>query len=103
MFVCFGLSKKGFPASKQTVRKWIVEAISLAYEVSGQPLPCQSSFYEEYGSPQGLTVGSFLKEVCDATGWSSPLRFVRFYNLYANQALSCLGLSVPQFHMNRHL
>lgn len=31
--------KKGFPVTKQTLSKWIVEVISLAYEASGQPSP----------------------------------------------------------------
>lgn len=39
LFFCFGSPKKGLPASKQPVSKWIVEAISLASEVSGQPSP----------------------------------------------------------------
>ncbi len=35
LFVCFGPPKKGSPATKQTLSRWVVEAISLAYESSG--------------------------------------------------------------------
>ncbi len=39
LFVCFGPHNKGSPASKQRISKWMVEAISLAYESAGQPSP----------------------------------------------------------------
>lgn len=32
LFVCFGWPRKGSPATKQIMSKWIVENISLAYE-----------------------------------------------------------------------
>ncbi|KAI2646141.1 Leucine--tRNA ligase [Labeo rohita] len=37
--VCFGPPKKGLPAFKQTTSRWIVDAISLAYESLGLPSP----------------------------------------------------------------
>ncbi len=39
LFVCFGPPNKGPSASKQRMSKWVVEAISLAYESAGQPSP----------------------------------------------------------------
>ncbi|MCI4385498.1 hypothetical protein PGIGA_G00051260 [Pangasianodon gigas] len=39
LLVCFGPPKRGFPASKQTLSRWIVESISLAFESSGLPSP----------------------------------------------------------------
>ncbi len=39
LFVCFGPPNKGSPASKQRMSKWVVEAISLAYESAGQLSP----------------------------------------------------------------
>ncbi|XDV45554.1 hypothetical protein PO909_013639 [Leuciscus waleckii] len=39
LFVCFGSPNKGGPVSKQRMSKWVVEAISLAYEAAGQPSP----------------------------------------------------------------
>ncbi len=35
LFVCYGPSKRGLPATKLTLSRWIVDAISLAYESSG--------------------------------------------------------------------
>ncbi|KAL0203703.1 hypothetical protein M9458_001721, partial [Cirrhinus mrigala] len=37
LFVCYGPSNKGRPASKQTLNRWIVDAISTAYESSDLP------------------------------------------------------------------
>lgn len=38
-FFCFSLPKGGLPATKQTLSRWIVEAISPAYESSVLPSP----------------------------------------------------------------
>ncbi|XDV39759.1 hypothetical protein PO909_008949 [Leuciscus waleckii] len=83
LFVCFGSPKKGLPASKQTVSEWIVEAISLAYESSGQPCPLEVRAHStrSMAASKALLSGVSLQDVCDAAGWSSPLTFVRFYSL----------------------
>ncbi len=39
LFICFGPPNQGSPASKQRMSKWVIEAISLAYESAGQPSP----------------------------------------------------------------
>ncbi|KAI2646466.1 Transposon Ty3-G Gag-Pol polyprotein [Labeo rohita] len=39
LFVCYGPPKKGSPASKETLSRWIVDAISTAYESSDLPSP----------------------------------------------------------------
>jgi len=39
LFVCFRPPKKGCPASKQRMSKWVVEALSLAYKSADQPSP----------------------------------------------------------------
>ncbi|KAI2646951.1 Protein-glutamate methylesterase/protein-glutamine glutaminase 3 [Labeo rohita] len=39
LFVFFGPPKRCLPASKHTISRWIVDAISLAYESSGLPSP----------------------------------------------------------------
>ncbi|XDV47155.1 hypothetical protein PO909_016859 [Leuciscus waleckii] len=81
LLVCFGSPKKGLPASKQTVSKWIVEAISLAYEASGQPSPLaiRAHSTRSMAASKALISGVSLHEVCDVAGWSSPLTFVRFH------------------------
>ncbi len=39
LLVCYGPPKKGFPAAKQTLSRWIVDAIIVAYESSDLPSP----------------------------------------------------------------
>ncbi|KAI2658661.1 SET domain-containing protein 4 [Labeo rohita] len=39
LFVCYGPPKRGLPASKQTLSRWIVDAICSAYEASDLPPP----------------------------------------------------------------
>ncbi len=79
LFICFGPPNTGSPASKQRMSKWVVEAISLAYESAGQLAGCLVPLNQEYG--EALISGVALQEVCDAAGWSSPHTFIRFYSL----------------------
>ncbi len=83
LFVCFGPPNKGSPASKQRMSKWVVEAISLAYESAGQPTPMavRSHSTRSMAASKVLISGVALQEVCDAAGWSSPHIFIRFYSL----------------------
>ncbi len=83
LFVCFGPPNKGSPASKQRMSKWMVEVISLAYELAGQssPMAVRSHSTRSKVASKALISGVALQEVCDATGWSSPHTFVRFYSL----------------------
>ncbi len=70
LFVCFGPPNKGSPASKQRMSKWVVEAISLAYESAGQPYPMAvwSHMTRSMGASKALISGVALQEVCDAAG-----------------------------------
>ncbi|CAM4341551.1 unnamed protein product [Leuciscus chuanchicus] len=63
--------------------KWVVEAISLAYEAAGQPSPwaVRSHSTRSMADSKALISGVSLQDVCDAAGWSSPHTFVRFYSL----------------------
>ena len=94
LFVCFGSPKKGLPASKQTISKWIVEAISLAYESSGQPCPLvvRAHSTRSMAASKALLSGVSLQEVCDTVGWFSPLTFVRFYSVDLDAAPGSLVL-----------
>ncbi len=83
LFVCFGPPKKRSPASKQKMSKWVVEAISLAYEWAGQPssIAVRSHSTRSMVATKALISGVALQEVCDAAGWSSPHTFIIFYYL----------------------
>ncbi|XDV42419.1 hypothetical protein PO909_011085 [Leuciscus waleckii] len=78
LFVCFGSPNKGGPVSKQRMSKWVVEAISLAYEAAGQPSPLavRSHSTRSMAASKALISGVSLQDVCDAAGWSSPHTFV---------------------------
>ncbi len=83
LFVCFGPPNKGSPASKQRMSKWVVEAISLAYDSAGRPSPIavRSHSIRSMAASKALISAVALQEVCDAAGWSSPHTFVRLYSL----------------------
>ncbi|KAJ8004404.1 hypothetical protein DPEC_G00135360 [Dallia pectoralis] len=84
LFVCFGPPKRGGPVSKQRMSKWVVEAISLAYESAGQPSPLavRAHSTRSMEASKALLSGKVsLHDVCVAAGWSSPHTFVRFYQL----------------------
>ncbi len=95
LFVCFGPPNKGSPASKQRMSKWVVEAISLAYESAGQPSPLAvwSHPTRSMAASKALISGVALQEVCDAAGWSSTHTFVRFYSLDLDSTPSSQVLS----------
>ncbi len=58
LFVCFGPPNKGSPASKQRMSKWLVEAISLAYESAGQPSPMAVLSHSTRSMVQGPDIRS---------------------------------------------
>ncbi len=63
--------------------KWVVEAISLAYESAGQTshMAVRSHSTRNMVDSKALISGVALQEVCDVAGWSSPHTFIRFYSL----------------------
>ncbi|KAI2657236.1 hypothetical protein H4Q32_021343 [Labeo rohita] len=83
LFVCFGPLKRGLPASKQTLSRWIVDAITLSYESSGLPSPLGVKAHSTRGisASKAFISGVPMQDICNAAGWSSPLTFVRFYDL----------------------
>lgn len=76
-------SKKGSLASKQTISKWIVEAISTADEAGDLPLPLLIKAHSTWSmaSTKALLSGVSLQEVGDAAGWASLHTFIKFYSL----------------------
>lgn len=74
--------EKVLPATKQTLSRWIVDAISLAYEHQGLPSPVAVRAHSTRGMAASKALGSGASlDVCNAAGWSSPLTYVRFYGL----------------------
>ncbi|KAL0177345.1 hypothetical protein M9458_026239, partial [Cirrhinus mrigala] len=83
LFVCYGPPKRGLPASKQTISRWIVDAICSAYEASDLPPPLGVRAHSTRGmaASKAFLAGVPLQDICNAAGWSTPLTFVRFYEL----------------------
>ncbi|KAL0195548.1 hypothetical protein M9458_009120, partial [Cirrhinus mrigala] len=83
LFVCYGPPKKGRPATKQTISRWIVDAISTSYESSDLPSPMglRAHSTRATAASKALMLGVPIQDICNAAGWSTPLTFVRFYNL----------------------
>ncbi len=83
LFVCYGPYKKGLPANKQTLSRWIVDAITTAYESSDLPSPLGVRAHSTRGmaASKAFSSGVSMHNICNAAGWSTPLTFVRFYSL----------------------
>ncbi|KAI2653718.1 Fumarate hydratase class II [Labeo rohita] len=83
LLVCYGPPKRGLPASKQTLSRWIVDAISTAYESSNLPSPLgvKAHSTRAMAASKALLTGVPIQDICNAVGWSTPLTFVRFYNV----------------------
>jgi len=70
LFVCFGPPNRGCPASKQRLSKWVVEAISLAYESAGQPSPLAVRAHSTRGMAaskafvSGVPIGDICVGIC---------------------------------------
>ncbi|KAL0148119.1 hypothetical protein M9458_056589 [Cirrhinus mrigala] len=83
LFVCYGPPKRGLPASKQTLSRWVVDAILSAYEASDLPPPLgiRAHSTRSMAASKAFLAGVPMQDICNAAGWSSPLTFVRFYEL----------------------
>ncbi|KAI2659094.1 ORF V: Enzymatic polyprotein [Labeo rohita] len=77
LFVCYGPAKRGFPATKQTLSRWIVDAISTAYESSGLPPPLgvKAHSTRSVSASKAFLEGVSIQDICNAAGWSTPLTF----------------------------
>ncbi len=79
LLVCVGPPRRGLPASKHTIGRWIVETITACYESSGPPRLWGSRHtpLEVWAALQGL----FCRCPCfghlQRCGWSTPSTFVR--------------------------
>ncbi len=71
------------PASKQTLSRWIVDAITVAYESSYLPPPLGIKAHSTRSvvASKAFMAGVPMQDIFNAAGWSTPLTFVRFYEL----------------------
>ena len=83
LFVSFSGRSKGLAASKQSLSRYIVDAIALAYASKGMQCPLGVRAHSTRGmaSSWAWSSGIALQDICTAAGWASPSTFIRFYNL----------------------
>ena len=83
LFVSFSGRSKGMAVSKQSLSRWIVDAIALAYTAKGIPCPLgvRAHSTRSVASSWAWSSGISLQDICTAAGWASPSTFIRFYNL----------------------
>ena len=83
LFVLFSGRSKGLAVSKQSLSRWIVDAIALAYTSKGLQCPLGVKAHSTRGmaSSWAWSSGIALQDICMAAGWASPSTFIRFYNL----------------------
>ncbi len=84
LLVCCGLSKRGLPASKQTLSRWIVDGFKISYESSQLPSPMgvRAHSTRSMAASKAFFAGVPIQDICNAIQWwSMPLTFVRFYGL----------------------
>ncbi|KAI2662377.1 Transposon Ty3-G Gag-Pol polyprotein [Labeo rohita] len=64
-------------------RRWIVDAICSAYEASDLPPPLgvRAHSTRSMAASTAFLAGVPMQDICNAAGWSTPLTFVRFYEL----------------------
>ncbi|KAI2664621.1 Transposon Ty3-G Gag-Pol polyprotein [Labeo rohita] len=95
LFVCYGPAKRGFPATKQTLSRWIVDAISTAYESSGLPPPLgvKAHSTRSVSVSKAFLEGVSIQDICNAAGWSTPLTFLF---LGRDSASGGVGISFPK-------
>ncbi|KAI2655442.1 ORF V: Enzymatic polyprotein [Labeo rohita] len=94
LFVCYGPAKRGFPATKQTLSRWIVDAISCAYESSGLPPPLgvKAHSTRRVSASKAFLEGVSMQDICNAAGWFTPLTFL---SLGRDLDSGAVGISFP--------
>ncbi len=111
LFVCFANPVKGKALFKQWLSHWTVEAISLAYNNRGLPLPQGGRAHSARGmtTSWALFKEVSLSDICAAASWSSPHTFVllrawdligqlRFRRLWAQTHRRCGPLGGRQWY-----
>ncbi|XDV46928.1 hypothetical protein PO909_016730 [Leuciscus waleckii] len=78
LFVSFSGRSKGLAASKQSLSRWIVDAIALAYASKGMQCPLGVRAHPTRGVASSWAWSSeiALQDICTAAGWASPSTFI---------------------------
>ncbi len=95
LFVCHGPYKKCIPANKQTVSRWIVDAITTAYESSDLPSPLgvRAHSTRSMAASKAFSSGVSMHNICND---GPPL-----WPFSGSKALTLRPLLAPQFFLPR--
>ena len=83
LFVTFAGPSIGAPASSQTISRWIVQSIHLAYNLAEIPLPgpVRAHSTRAVASSTAFLCGVDIADICRAATWATPSTFVSHYHL----------------------
>ncbi|XP_073427930.1 uncharacterized protein [Dendrobates tinctorius] len=83
LFVSYQGARKGLKASKQTIARWVREAIILAYSSAGRAVPegLKAHSTRAMATSWAERVDASIDQICKAATWSSPSTFFRHYRL----------------------
>ena len=83
LFCCYGGGKTGEPASKQTISRWLVSTICMAYVNKGHEPPGQLRAHSVRAVATSTAYAAALpiEEICSAAIWSRPSTFIKHYQL----------------------
>jgi hypothetical protein len=82
LFVSFAPGREGKAVQKNSISSWLVQAISLAYQQLGRPLPkVVAHSTRKIATSKAWAAGASCEEICNAATWSSASTFAQFYKL----------------------
>ncbi len=78
LLVCYGP-----PKTKQTLSRWILDAINIYFESSQLPSPIgvRAHSTRSMVAFKAFLAGVPIQDICNTAGWSMPLTFIRCYGL----------------------
>ena len=84
LFVNYGSVGTGMASAKQSISRWIVSCIILAYQLSHKPLPGRPKAHSTWGKAATLAMlrNVPLVEICKAGTWRSVHTFTRCYCIH---------------------
>lgn len=81
LLILFSGPRKGLQASKSSVSRWIRQAITIAYESSGIPVPAKLKAHSTraLATSWAEKAGASWEQICSAATWSSQDTFLKHY------------------------
>ena len=83
LFICYGKSALGAPATTQTLSRWLVSCIAEAYKAKGLLCPdgLKAHSVRAIATSTAFSAALPIEEVCSAAIWKRASTFTRHYQL----------------------